>query len=196
MQIDIAVYDGFDELDVFGPLEPLRAAGAFSVRLVTLEEQQVVTGAFGSRVIPDGIHEPGADVFIMPGGGWVARADRGAWAEARTGRWAPAIQRAAGAGTVLAAVCTGAMILAGAGVLAGRRATTHHDAWGDLEAAGVHLVRERVVDDGDRVTAGGVTSGIDLGLWLTERFVGPEPAERAAERLEYGWQRPTTVPGR
>ena len=69
------------------------------------------------------------------------------------------------------------------------------DATG-LEAAGADLVRERVVDHGDRVTAGGVTSGIDLGLWLTERFLGAELAERAAERLEYGWQRPTSVLGR
>jgi transcriptional regulator GlxA family with amidase domain len=103
------------------------------------------------------------------------------------------IRAAADAGAVLAAVCTGAMLLATAGVLTGRRATTHHSAWADLEAAGAVLVRDRVVDDGDVVTAGGVTSGIDLGLWLIERFAGPDQAARAAERLEYRPERPAPV---
>jgi transcriptional regulator GlxA family with amidase domain len=77
------------------------------------------------------------------------------------------------------------MILASTGVLEGRRATTHHSAWPDLEAAGATLVRERVVDDGDRITAGGVTSGIDLGLWLVRRLVGGDAADAIARNLEY-----------
>jgi len=76
-------------------------------------------------------------------------------------------------------------VLAAAGALKDRRATTHHNAWEDLGAAGATLVRERVVDDGDRVTAGGVTSGIDLALHLVERFAGKQTADLIADNLEY-----------
>src|SRR5215472_12590495 len=173
MRIDIAVYDGVDELDVIGPAEVLRtAAGAagFDVRLVTCDDQALVTASHGLVFVPDGHVRPDAELLLVPGGGWVARAERGAWAEVRSGRWTPLIRDAAAAGAVLAGVCTGTMLLVAAGLVTGRRATTHHDAWAELEAAGAHVVRERVVDDGDLVTCGGVTSGIDLGLWLVERF--------------------------
>jgi uncharacterized protein (DUF427 family) len=89
----------------------------------------------------------------------------------------------------MAGVCTGVMILARAGVVGNRPATTHRSARDDLVATGARVVDKRVVDDGDLVTAGGVTSGIDLGLRLVERFAGPELAEREAARLEYPWTR-------
>lgn len=196
MRIDIAVFDGFDELDVVGPLETLRAAarGApFDVRLVTGDDQALVRGAYGMGLVPDERIQPGADVLLLPGGGWVGRAERGAWAEARSGRWTPVILAAQESGSVLAGVCAGTMLLATAGVVAGRRATTHHGAWADLEAAGALLVRERVVDDGDLVTSGGVTSGIDLGLWLIERFAGIALADRIAANIEYRRERPAIV---
>jgi transcriptional regulator GlxA family with amidase domain len=82
------------------------------------------------------------------------------------------------------------MLLAHAGVIGPRPATTHHGAWPDLEATGVQLVRERVVDDGDLVTCGGVSSGIDLALWLLEREVSFALAELVAERMEYSRVRP------
>jgi transcriptional regulator GlxA family with amidase domain len=193
VRIDIAIFDGFDELDVMGPLETLRAAsrGApFEVKLVTCDGQPTVRGAYGVQLQPDGQYQAGVDILIVPGGGWAGRAERGAWAEARRGLWTPLIRDAAEAGTVLAGVCTGTMLLAAAGVVTGRRATTHHDAWAELETAGARLVRDRVVDDGDLVTAGGVTSGIDLGLWLVERFASPTLADRVAAALEYARARP------
>ncbi|HSS60661.1 MAG TPA: DJ-1/PfpI family protein [Candidatus Limnocylindrales bacterium] len=189
MRIDIAVFDGMDELDAVGPMEVLRSAeqrgAAFDVRLVSLGAATQVTCAHGLVVVPDGVSRRDADVLIFPGGGWIARAGRGVRAEVEGRRWIPLIEDAVDRKAILASVCTGAMILASAGVLAGRRATTHHGAWSDLEAAGATLVRDRVVDDGDRITAGGVTSGIDLGLWLVERFAGPEMARAIAENLEY-----------
>jgi transcriptional regulator GlxA family with amidase domain len=147
-------------------------------------------------VRPDGCIQPGADVLLVPGGGWVSRTEPGTWAEARSGRWTPAIQAAAEAGAVLAGVCTGTMVLATAGVVAGRRATTHHGAWSELEAIGAVLVKERVVDDGSLVTSGGVTSGIDLGLWLVERFASAALADRIAESIEYRRERPAGAPPR
>jgi transcriptional regulator GlxA family with amidase domain len=189
LRIDIAVFDGMDELDAIGPLEVLRSAaerGApFDVRLVTLEAQPSVRCAHGLAIIPDGVLRRDVEVLIFPGGGWVSRSEAGVRAEVESRRWVASIDEVGARGAILASVCTGAMILASSGALTNRRATTHHGAWRDLEAAGATLVRERVVDDGDRVTAGGVTSGIDLGLWLVERFAGPEMARQIAENLEY-----------
>ncbi|TME03063.1 MAG: DJ-1/PfpI family protein [Chloroflexi bacterium] len=189
MKIDIAVFDGMDELDAVAPLEVLRSAaerGApFDVQLVTIGLESSVRCAHGLVMVPDGVVRPDADLLIFPGGGWVARSAKGARHEADSGRWVPVIEEAEARGSILASVCTGAMILASAGALTNRRATTHHGAWRDLEAAGATLVHERVVDDGDRITAGGVTSGIDLGLWLVERFAGQEMAAQIAENLEY-----------
>lgn len=184
MKVDIAVFDGMDELDAVGPLEVLRRAG-FDVRLVTVEPQKRVRCAYGLQLVPDGVSRKDADIVIFPGGGWVARSATGVRAEVDAARWAPLIEDAASRGALLASVCTGAMILASAGVLKDRRATTHHGALDDLASAGAIVLRERVVDDGDRVTAGGVTSGIDLGLHLVERFMGRELAERIADDLEY-----------
>lgn len=190
MLIDIAVFDGVDELDALGPLEVLRNAASmgapFDVRLVTVDESELVQGAHGVQIVPDGKSRPNADIIIVPGGGWIDRNAKGVRAEVTKGQWPARIQEAAKSGTMLASVCTGAMLLACAGVLENRRATTHHGAWHDLEASGVTLVRKRVVDDGDRITAGGVTSGIDLGLWLVEKFANKELAEQVADELEWG----------
>lgn len=184
MKIDIAVFDGMDELDAVGPLEVLRRAD-FDVLLVTREPVDFVTCANGLRIVPDGLPREAAEILIFPGGGWSARSAAGVRAEVDGRRWVPLIESALARGTILASVCTGAMILASAGVLANRRATTHHGALDDLEASGAVVLAQRVVDDGDRITSGGVTSGIDLGLWLVERFAGAQHADRIAQALEY-----------
>lgn len=190
--IDIVLFDGVDELDAVGPLEVLRGAAAqggdLAVRLVTRTEPLEVTGSHGLRMRADAVYSPGADILLVPGGGWIARAEAGAWAEAERGDWLPLIKAAAERGALLAAVCTGTMLLARAGVIGARPATTHHGARADLEATGVRLVDERVVDAGALVTAGGVTSGLDLALHLVERLVSPEAAERQAALLEYPWR--------
>ena len=84
MLVDIVVYDGLDEMDALGPMEVMRSAGkagaALSVRLVTRTPQSLVTGAYGLRFVPDGTFVPGeANIIVVTGGGWVARADCGAW---------------------------------------------------------------------------------------------------------------------
>ena len=189
--IDIVLYEGVDELDVVGPLEVLRsAAGAgadFTVRLVCRTKPLQVRAAHGLLLQADTLYEPGADVLVVPGGGWRTRAETGAWGEAERGHWLPLLWAAAGSGTVMAGVCTGVMLLARAGVVGDRPATTHRSARDELAATGAEVRDERVIDDGDLITAGGVTSGIDLGLRLVERFAGRELAEREAARIEYPW---------
>jgi uncharacterized protein (DUF427 family)/putative intracellular protease/amidase len=189
--IDIVLFDGVDELDAVGPLEVLRGAAAsgadLSVRLVTRTEPLDVTGHHGLRLRADAVYEPGADVLLVPGGGWIARAEAGAWAEAERGDWLPLIRAASESGVLLAGVCSGVMLLARAGVIGARPATTHAAVRAELEAAGVTVADQRVVDAGGLLTAGGVTSGIDLGLRLVERLAGREAAVAQATRLEYPW---------
>jgi transcriptional regulator GlxA family with amidase domain len=198
MLFDVVVFDGVDELDVIGPLEVFRRAEAVGAdarsRTCTHDGSGPVSCAFGLRLHPDAVFVPGeADVVVVPGGGWVAHAEVGAWAEVARGQWPRLLFEASRKGSVMAAVCTGAMLLAHAGVLNGRRATTHHDARDDLAATGAVVVADRVVDDGDLVTSGGVTSGIDLALWLVCRYFGRELADLVAEGLEYTWSLPVAT---
>lgn len=188
------VYDGVDEMDALGPLEVLRSAAAngadLDVNLVTRTSQDHVTGAFGLRFAPDGAYAPGADILLVPGGGWVQRAEVGAWGEFRRGDWLSLLREAGDSARVIAGVCTGTMLLAHAGVVGHRRAATHHAARGELAETGATVVEARVVDDGHLVTSGGVTSGIDLALWLVEREFGRDLADRMAARMEYARARP------
>jgi transcriptional regulator GlxA family with amidase domain len=184
MEIEILLYDGVDELDVFGPFEVLTGAG-LTVRLVTAEPRAEVASNGGARIVPHGpLGDP--DLVLVPGGGWSARGPVGAWAEAQRGVIGAALAQRHAAGRPLGAICTGAMLLADAGLLRGRRAITHHDALEDLAAAGAEVVHgARFVDDGDIVTAAGVTSGIDLALWLVERELGADAAAAQAAEIEW-----------
>ena len=122
---------------------------------------------------------------IVTGGGWVNRSAQGAWAEVQRGDWRPLLQESHRQGQLMAGVCTGTMLLAHAGIVGARRATTHHRALDDLAATGATVVTDRVVDDGDLITAGGVTSGLDLALHLVARELSADLAQRVAERMEY-----------
>jgi transcriptional regulator GlxA family with amidase domain len=95
----------------------------------------------------------------------------------------------------VATVCGGSLVLAMAGILQDRHATTHHLGLDLLEASGVHAVRARVVDDGDLVTAAGVTSGLDLGLYLLEREAGPQIAHAVEELFAHERRGTTWRPG-
>jgi transcriptional regulator GlxA family with amidase domain len=182
----ILVFDGFEELDVIGVYQALRMAG-LAVPLVSLEKQSQIRAFQGLTMVPDGVLSLKSlpDVLVVPGGGWLARADTGAWALAKDESFLTKLRQIKEAGTILASVCTGAMLLAHAGVLQDRLATTNHGAVDDLTAAGAKVIWARVVDDGDIITAGGITCSLDLGLWLVERFVSPEKADQVSEALEF-----------
>jgi transcriptional regulator GlxA family with amidase domain len=186
MQIQALIFDGFDELDVIGVYEPLRMSG-LDVKLMSLEQQDIVESFHGIKISPDGLvdKQNKPDLLIVPGGGWVARANRGAWAEAQKGKVLELLKYFHECGVILASVCTGSMLLAKAGLLVGRAATTHHKATKELEEYGARIKSGRVIDDGNIITAGGVTSSIDLGLWLVERFISPETAKEVSNRLEF-----------
>ncbi|MGW1770411.1 DJ-1/PfpI family protein [Streptomyces sp. NPDC002104] len=208
MHAQIVLFDGFDPLDVIAPYEVLHAGGtasggAVSVELVSAEgPREVVSGTGGLVLRATGTLDPGrAGLVLVPGAsGRVGEPGEVPDAEAGQGEWRqdefipvligrtlttelPALlgEAMANPGTTVAAVCGGSLVLAMAGLLEGRHATTHHLGLDMLDATGVHAVRARVVDDGDLVTGAGVTSGLDLGLYLLEREVGPRIAQAVEE---------------
>ncbi|MER7892420.1 DJ-1/PfpI family protein [Micromonospora sp. NPDC094482] len=183
MRIEIVVFDGVDELDVFGPFEVLSMAG-FSVELVAVERPGPVTSMRGVRFdVPTVLGQ--ADGLVVPGGGWLNRAPAGAWAQAQLGVLPARLAALAPSTRWVASVCTGGLLLAAAGLLADRQATTNQNAYEELRAYDVDVVAERVVDDGDRITAGALSAGLDLGLWITERELGSATADRVAAVIGY-----------
>ncbi|MFC7009251.1 DJ-1/PfpI family protein [Halalkalicoccus salilacus] len=206
MEIAILLYEGFDELDAVGPYETFATAADradLEVSLVTNEPAERITASHGLRVEPDGVlGDP--DLLVVPGGGWNARDDRGTWGEYRRNELPPVLRAKHDAGATLASVCTGAMLLERAGILDGRPAVTHASALDDLRDTEAEVIgadvdgegrprrssghtggQPRVVDDGEVLTAGGITSGIDLALWILERECDPDLADGVAITLEY-----------
>jgi transcriptional regulator GlxA family with amidase domain len=186
MEVQIVVYDGFDELDVFGLYEPLKMAG-FDTRLLSLEKQDFVTASHGLKVMVDGQVDRSKKptILCVPGGGWLTRSARGAFYESEKGDILTLIKDFHKAGVTIASVCTGALLVGKAGLLSGRPAITNHGALDALRACGAKIAFARVVDDGDIVTAGGVTSSLDLALWLVERFASEARAKEVSTQLEY-----------
>ena len=193
MRIHIPIFDGFDELDAIGPYEVFRTAAQAGadchVSLVTLTDQAVVTAAKGLRVVPDGIlPSPGAadapDLLVVPGGGW-NDSNGGVRRQVAAGDLPDAIRAHWESGSEVASVCTGAMLLERAGVLEDRPAVTHRSATAELRDTGVEVREHRVVDAGRVVTAGGITSGIDLALHLLKREFGDDIAAAVAAELEH-----------
>ena len=189
MRCEVLLYDGFDELDALAPWEVLsdvaRARDDVDAALVTLDGDAQVRASHGALITPHRALSEQVDLLVVPGGGWNDRSRSGAWSEVERGVLPDAIRARHDGGAVVASICTGAMLLAAAGLLAGRPAITHHSAIDDLKAAGAEVTRARVVDDGDVLTAGGVTSGLDLVLHLVERFFGAPLALIAERELEY-----------
>jgi len=186
LSVEVLFFDGFDELDSIGPWEVLVSAG-FDVRAVGFPAGvRTVTGANGLTVGVDGPIGGRPDVLVVPGGGWVAGGATGVRPLVEAGELPALIAGVHRAGTVVASVCTGAMLLAAAGLLEGRPAITNRRAIDDLRATGA-LVREeaRVVDDGDVLTSGGVLAGIDLAIRIVERWRGERAAAAAVDRLEH-----------
>jgi transcriptional regulator GlxA family with amidase domain len=193
MNAEILLFDGFDELDAMGPWEVLGGLAQLredvTARLVTLEGAREVRADHGAVIQAHGALSERPDVVIVPGGGWFDRTPDGAWAQAERGHIPEALAARHAAGTTVASVCTGALLLASSGILDGRRATTNPGALDDLRAHGtIEVIEARVVDDGDILTAGAPACGIDLALHLLERYGGPELAEAGAREL--GYERP------
>jgi transcriptional regulator GlxA family with amidase domain len=188
MDLEILLYDGFDEVDAVAPYEVFRNAGASGAALetamVTLDERETVTASHGLTVGVQGTLDS-PDVLLIPGGGWGNRADAGAWGEYERGDIPEAVATAYDAGATVLTVCTGGMLAAKSGVLNGRPATTHHVAHDDLRDSAAGFVEVRVVDAGRVLTCGGVTSGLDLAFHFVRREFGDDVADTVQAEMEY-----------
>ena len=202
LNVQIVLFDGFDPLDVIAPYEVLwaggiAAGGALSVELVSAEgPREVVSGSGGLVLRATATLDPDtADLIIVPGAsGPITQPEDGPEIDtipillARTLETdLPALIRKALANpkVTVATVCGGSLALAMAGLLEGRHVVTHHMGMDVLSATGAVPIRARVVDDGNLVGAGGVTSGLDLGLYLLEREFGPRIAHTVEELFEF-----------
>lgn len=191
--VAIVMFDGVEVLDFAGPFEvfsvtaELAGGTHFQVSLVA-EEGRPIRAVNGLRVLPDAMFEatPPPDLLIIPGG-----------AGTRTEMDNPVLMRwvaeAAREADLILSICSGARILARAGLLDGLRATTHHEVLSHLrELAPTADLRpdERVVDAGRIVTTGGISAGIDGSFHVVQRLLGGQVARTTAKYMEYEWPRP------
>ncbi len=200
LRVQILMFDGIEEQDVIGPVAVFGHAGHQDPRIrTTLVKPGApgqVTGTFGTQFAVPATWDPAdADVLVVPGGGYRAKDGPGVHTLIKDEQVLRDIGRAHRAGVLVAGVCTGVMVLSAAGLTRGRPCTTHHLAKADLAAQQAQVIDARVVDDGDLVTAGGVTSGLDLALWLVTRELGAAVAVDVESVLEYEqrgavWRRP------
>jgi transcriptional regulator GlxA family with amidase domain len=198
MRIQIVLFDGFDPLDVLGPFEVFHIGAGLTGGGLTVE----LVSAEGPRLVPSGLEavsltataalDPAADLVVVPGAvgvlaldpevdGGIGQLLARAGSSALAGPLRDAVGRE---GTTVATVCGGSLLVAWAGLADGRPLVTHgHGA--DLAGTAARPVDARVVDDGDLVSAGNVTSGIDLALHLLEREVGPQVAHAVEQVIRH-----------
>jgi transcriptional regulator GlxA family with amidase domain len=193
-RIVIVAFPHVQTLDVVGPAEVfsaadrLRGGGEYAIEVVASDSGVLETGS-GLRLLPHralGAVRGPIDTLIVAGGGGVEQAKR----DERLIRW---IRSAAARSRRVASVCTGAFLLAEAGLLDGRRATTHWAACDELARAHPEVEVEHApifVRDGELYTSGGVTAGIDLALALVEDDLGAAVARDAARWLVLFLRRP------
>lgn len=182
------VLESLSPLHLFEVLNRAIEEGApFTVELVSSERKQEVTTSFGVTVkLHDFLRmDNRPDLLIVPGGGWNHKAKHGARKQAEIGTLTKMIREMHNEGTIVAGVCTGGMLLAASGILNDKKATMHHLAQSEMRKYGAELLPYRIVDQGDIITARGVTSGVDLGLWITERFASSKIAAAVEYRMEY-----------
>jgi transcriptional regulator GlxA family with amidase domain len=187
-RIAISLFDGAEELDWAGPWEVLAAWSqshpADDIEVFSISQHDgVVTCAKGLKVVPDHTWDsaPPIDVLVYPGG----RGTRPQIGDETVASW---LRKTASGARLMTSVCTGSLVYADAGLLDGRPATTHWGSLDRLEELGEGIeVRpdDRFVDDGDMITAAGVSAGIDMALHLVARLVSVERAREVRHYIQY-----------
>jgi transcriptional regulator GlxA family with amidase domain len=188
-QIAFVVYDGLTPLDLVGPLQVMSALERFSPEhkvFVVGETLDAIGTDTPLRIAPTATFEdvPNPYAFIVPGG--EAPTLRAMYDDSIQGY----IKTAAETAEIVASVCTGALILAAAGLLEGRKATTHWAYAGLLAKFGAEYVQTRWVEDGNVITAAGVSAGIDLALHLVGKIANEQLARFVQLGIEYDPQPP------
>jgi len=179
LHIGLLVFPGVQQLDLTGPHDVLASLPDAAVHLVWKSREPVASSS-GLALAPTCTFDdcPPLDVICVPGGIGI----NDLLLDAETIAF---VQQRAAAARYVTSVCTGALVLGVAGLLRGRRATTHWAFHTLLEPLGAVPVRERVVRDGNLITGGGVTAGIDFALTIAAELAGDEEAQSIQLALEY-----------
>lgn len=182
--LGVLLFDGFELLDVYGPLEVFVHTPGIDAILVA-RRAGCVSSAQGPAGCADASWEtcPDLDLLLVPGG----MGTRTLVDDENTLQW---IRERAARAELTMSVCTGAALLARAGLLDGRRATTNKKAfdWVASQGPNVNWARSaRWVDDGNIVTSSGVSAGIDMAAHVVSRLYGRETAMKLVEGIEYVW---------
>ena len=185
MQIAILIFEKITALDAIGPYEVLRSVPGWEVKFVGLEKGTVRTdsGALGLSADYSLEEVSNPDIVLVPGG----EGNRPLMEDEAVLSWLRAVDEGTKWTT---SVCTGSLVLGAAGLLEGKRATSHWLFLEQLREFGADPVGGRFVEDGKVVTAAGVSAGIDMALHLVGREVGPEVAQAVQLGIEYDPQPP------
>jgi putative intracellular protease/amidase len=198
LTLGVILYPGFELLDVFGPLEMFNSVGRALLITHMIAEHAgpvsagtVADGPIGPRVIADYgfANSPPLDLLLVPGG-------IGTFTELANPRMLDFLRERARSARITTSVCTGSALLAKAGVLDGRRATSNKQVFSLATAqsgAVKWVAAARWVDDGAVVTSSGVSAGMDMALAVIARLFGNEAAEAIAVGTEYTWHRDANV---
>ncbi|NCD08743.1 MAG: DJ-1/PfpI family protein [Negativicutes bacterium] len=184
LTIGILLFPQVEELDSVGPFEVLsyinKIKPASTKVLLIAESAEAVEAFNGMKVIPDVTMAncPQLDILVVPGG-------KGRYAAMKNTAIQEFIQRQAQKAKYVTSVCTGAFLLAEAGLLKRKKATTYHTAFAELAAYSVQVLQQKVVHEDNIVTAAGVSSGIELGLYLLKEEFGVALAQEVADKIEY-----------
>jgi transcriptional regulator GlxA family with amidase domain len=194
-RVGIFVFEDAEVLDFAGPYEVFTTAARVQARLspaagpvftvyTIAQSRETVRARAGLNVVPD--HDfsahPNIDMLLVPGGVVTEEMEKPPVIE-----W---IGKCSAQAAITASVCTGSFLLAKAGLLDGKRATTHWEDLGELESMfpSVSVVRgPRWVDEGAIVTSAGISAGIDMSLHLVERLAGRALAEKTARQMDFDW---------
>lgn len=186
--IGIHLFPGVEELDAVGPWEVLACwarrwpdDGWKVVTFSRVADELVAANGLRMRADHDWATLPALDVVVWPGG-------PGVWQQLEDPDQLDWVRRQADRGTLMTSVCTGSLVLAAAGVLAGRRATTYWasiDTLAELDPTIEVSPDERWVDTGEVITASGVSAGIDMALHLVRRLAGAERARQVRKVIQY-----------
>jgi cyclohexyl-isocyanide hydratase len=175
----MVLFPNLTQLDLTGPYEVFGRLPDTKVLLIA-ESLQPIISDNGLVLIPDATFEtaPQADVLFVPGG-------RGIFDAMQNNKLISFLQKQAVNAKYITSVCTGSLVLAAAGLLDGYKATTHWLSLNLLRLFNVDVVEERVVIDRNRITGGGVTAGIDFGLYVAAKLFDEDVAKEVQLMIEY-----------
>jgi transcriptional regulator GlxA family with amidase domain len=185
MRIAILIFDGLTALDAIGPYEVLSRLPEAELSFVARETgtKRTDTGALGIQADLALSELPDPEIVLVPGG----PGNRALMEDEAVLGW---VRGAHERSTWTTSVCTGSLVLGAAGVLDGKRATTHWGYLDRLQDFGAEPVTERIVEDGKIMTAAGVSAGIDMALTLASRVAGDKVAQAIQLGIEYDPQPP------